>query len=272
VIGCGNIGGRLAERLPALGLEVLKNDPPLAERAEQAGTAHGYLPLEAVLEASDVVTLHVPLTHAGDHPTYHLLDAGALRRMKSGAWLVNTCRGPVVSNSDLKAVRKAGYLGQVVLDVWENEPTPDLDLLPLVNLATPHIAGYSYDGKVWGTVMIYRALMCHLGREPAWDVAALFEPTPEDRGALSVPGEGLSQAAWLDALARQMYDIEADDARFRTLAALPAAERGPAFSVQRTCYPRRRTFACHHLPEQLIPPAYREAVVEGLRVSLVEPD
>ncbi|ARA93502.1 erythronate-4-phosphate dehydrogenase [Rhodothermaceae bacterium RA] len=269
IVGCGNIGGRLAQRLPALGAAVLCCDPPRAEQAEREGRPHAYRPLAEVLAAADVVTVHVPFTRTGPHPTYHLLNAETLRQMPAQAWLLNTSRGAVVDNPALRAAREAGHLGGVVLDVWEGEPEPDVALLRRVDLATPHIAGYSYDGKVAGTRMLYDAVTAHFGLEASWTAEAELAAGPEDRLALTPPATDRPEAEWMHALIRQMYDIEADDARMRRLAELPAVERAATFTALRKHYPRRRTFALHTLPGAAVPPAYRTAVAEGLRVRLV---
>ena len=102
IIGCGNIGGRLAVRLPALGLRVLKNDPPLAARAEADGKPHDFVSLDAVLKKSDIITLHVPLTKQGRHATHHLINDTTLCSLNPASWLLNSSRGAVVSNEALK--------------------------------------------------------------------------------------------------------------------------------------------------------------------------
>lgn len=268
IVGCGNIGGRLARRLPALGVRVLRNDPPLAEAAERRGEPHPFVPLDAVLAAADVVTLHVPLTREGPHATRGLIGAEALRRMRSGVWLVNTARGPVVSNAALLDALAAGRPAATVLDVWEGEPNPDPELIRRVDLATPHIAGYSYDGKVTGTVMLYRAFLAHFGLPDVWETEAAFAAGPEDRLRLTPPEDALPETEWLDAVARQMYDLEADDRRFRRIPGLPSDERGAYFSRLRKTYPRRRAFARHVIAEKDVPPVYREALADGLGVRL----
>ncbi len=269
IVGCGAIGERLAVRLTTFGARVLKNDPPLAERAMEAGASHDFVALSEVLAEADVVTLHVPLTHAGPHATHHLFDQTTLNRLKPGAWLFNTARGAVVSNEALKEVLQAGRLGAVVLDVWEQEPTPDPDLLRRVDLATPHIAGHSYDGKLQGTCMLYHALTRHLGLPPAWDDAAALAPAPDDALTLTPPDATRSETAWLDALTRRMYDLPADDMRLRRLLTRPRDEHAAFFIDLRKHYPRRRTFRLHTLACHAVPEAYRAAVEEGLRVRLL---
>ncbi len=267
IVGCGNIGGRLAERLPAFGARVLKNDPPLAEKA---GASREYVSLDAVLAEADVVTLHVPLTRDGAHATHHLFDKTTLDRLKPGAWLLNSSRGAVIDNAALREVLEAGRLGAAVLDVWENEPTPDPALMRRVDLATPHIAGYSHDGKMQGAIMLYHALIRHLDCPPTWDAAAALAPGPDDYLALTPPDATLPETVWLDALARHLYDLPANDARLRGFLERPAEERGAFFSGLRKSYPRRRAFHLHTLARNAVPEAYREAVEHGLRVRMVD--
>jgi len=267
IVGCGNIGGRLAERLAALGLRVLKNDPPRAEQAAQAGRRHDFYALADLLAEADIVTLHVPLTRTGLYATHHLFDETTLNRLKPGAWLINTSRGAVIDNAALGSASRPGAL---VLDVWEPEPTPDLALVRKVDLATPHIAGYSYDGKVEGTRMLYRALIRYLGHTAAWDDAAAVAAGPEDRLVLTAPGTEASGEAWLDALVRQMYDLSGDDARMRGLLGRPQEAQASYFNDLRKRYPRRRTFRLHTLTRRAVPAVYRVAVTEGLGVRLVE--
>lgn len=267
IVGCGHIGGRLAERLPAFGARVLKNDPPLAAQPA-SGVAHAFVDLADVLENADVATLHVPLIRDGAYATRHLIGARELAQQPEGAWLINTSRGPVVDHEALKAARTAGRPAALVLDVWEGEPTPDPLLLDRTDLATPHIAGYSYDGKVQGTAMLYDALATHFGLPRSWDAQDALVPAPEDRLVLHPPDPTLPETAWLDALVRQMYAVEEDDARLRALLALPTDRHADYFARLRKDYGRRRAFSRHTLAAEAVPPPYRRAVQEGLRVRL----
>jgi erythronate-4-phosphate dehydrogenase len=281
IIGCGNIGSRLAQRLPAFGAAVLRNDPPLAAAAERAGQPHQFVALEHVLAECDVITCHVPLTSAGPHPTQHLIAECALAQLAPGAWLLNTSRGAVVSNASLAAALRRGAPGAVVLDVWEGEPAPDPELINLASLATAHIAGYSWDGKINGTIMLHRALVAALELDGGLDVdpaladrppaAAVLDaalaPGPGDRLLLEPPPPSLGEAEWLHALTAQLYDIEQDDARMRTLILLPQSARAAAFRELRRTHPRRRAFQRHVLPDAVLPAEHRIAVQEGLLVS-----
>ncbi len=267
VVGCGQIGGRLLQRLPHLGAEILLNDPPLALEMERQGRAHPFQPLEEVLSKADVVTVHVPLERQGPFPTVHLIGEEKLRKMKPGSWLVNTSRGPVVDNEALKhALSERGTPAGAVLDVWEGEPEPDAQLIRLVDLATPHIAGYAYDAKLRGTWMIYRALRGFLGEEDPGEM-------PSDVGGLpstllmGAPDPLLPDVEWQDMLVRGMYDIEVDDDALRRLASKDRID-GCRFGALRRDYPIRREFGVHSLPISSVPRQRLDAVALGLGVSL----
>jgi erythronate-4-phosphate dehydrogenase len=265
IVGCGHIGGRLARRLPALGLEVLCCDPPLAEQSGHAD----FVSLEVLLKEADVVTLHVPLTRTGPYPTFHLIDAAALAHMRAAAWLINTSRGAVVDSQALLAARRQGRPAAVVLDVWESEPTPDPELIAQVDLATPHIAGHSFEGKTQGTLMLVDALAHHLKLEPELNSRDFLQADPEEGWELIPPDPCLSETEWLANLVRQMYDIAADDARFRTLMLHASDEqRAERFRLLRRNYPRRRSFSRYRIERARVPEAFREAVTQGLGVQL----
>lgn len=268
IVGCGSIGGRLARRLPALGMEVLKNDPPRARAAEAEGRAHEFVSLDTVLQMADIVTLHVPLTEAGPDPTHHLVDATFLDHLNDGAWLLNTSRGAVVDGEALLAARRRGTVGSVVLDVWEDEPSPDPALIEAVDLATPHIAGYAYDGKVRGTQMLYEALCEELGVEPSWEGTAAIRPASKDALRCRAPDPRLSATDWRHHLARQAYDPAVDDALLRDLVELSADARGEAFGRLRAHYRRRREMQQHTVPTTAVPAEHRHAVEQGLTIQL----
>lgn len=266
IVGCGNIGGRLAHRLPALGVSVLQNDPPLADAAEARGEAHDFSPLERVLREADILTLHVPLTTDGPYPTYHLIGAAALEHLGTEAWLLNTSRGTVVDGTALQTALDGDQLDAVALDVWPNEPTPSPDLLRATDIATPHIAGYAYDGKVRGTSMLYRALCEHLGVEPSWHSDEALRPERPDGLRCNPPDPRLSKTTWLRRLAQQAYDLQTDDERMRALVEHSPAQRADAFSRLRKTYPRRRELQRHVVPGTAVPSRYEKALAEGLKI------
>ncbi len=252
IIGYGNIGGRLGARAPYFGLRILKNDPPREKKGQQ-----GFVDLDTILTQSDILTLHVPKSPE----TYHLIGDAELQSMKSGAWVLNTSRGNVIDNQALKRALKSGKIDAAVLDVWENEPVPDLELLRKVTLATPHIAGHSVDAKLQGTIMLYKAVIQHFQLQGEWDYERLLEehlPTP-----LSLDPE--PESGWLERLAQQLYDITLDDARMRKILHVPPQHIANTFRQLRRNYPPRRTFNRHTITE--IPSSHVQAVQQGLRVG-----
>ena len=233
IVGCGNVGSRLRQRLAGLGCLVKANDPPLQAKGES-----GLVSLEEAL-ACDVVSLHTPLTRDGEFPTWHLLDADRLAGLNATQLLINSGRGPAVDNEALKARLQQPDAPLVVLDVWEYEPDVDTGLLERVWLGTPHIAGYSLDGKVNGTEMIYRALCQHLGL-PVLRRAEQYLPEPP-LSLLAFTASARAEEALHTAI-RACYDIRYDDGLFRALLRLPQDERRAYFDQLRRHYRVRREF------------------------------
>jgi len=235
VIGAGNVGSRVAKKASALGMEVYLNDPPLQR---QTGDSK-YLPIEELFDC-DFITLHTPLTFEGIDRTFHLADKKIFKSLKSGCIFFNTSRGGVVDSSALKAAVKSGKLEAVALDVWEGEPNIDTELLEMVDIGTPHIAGYSLDGKVAGMIMIYKAACEYFGLGAKFDFEVFF---PEaDVPQLEVnPQVGTEQDVLLGAV-NEVYDIKEDDFRLRQILDKQVVERGKFFSGLRKNYPVRREF------------------------------
>lgn len=148
VVGVGHVGTKVVEVGRRLGMKVLQCDPPRAANGEQ-----GFLPLEVLKESCDVFTFHTPLTRAGACPTFHLADAAFFASLKKPVYLINTSRGEVVDNLSLLEALRNGAVQDAVVDVWENEPEISRALLERVIIGTPHIAGYSADGKSNATRM-----------------------------------------------------------------------------------------------------------------------
>ena len=234
IVGVGNVGRRVEAAAVALGMKVLRCDPPRT-RAEGAA---GFAALDEVIAAADILTLHVPLTDEGPDRTRRLFDAARLGELRPGAWLVNACRGPVLDGAAAAAARQGGRLGALVLDVFDPEPVVPPDVVAAADIATAHIAGHSLDGKAAGTAMVYRAACAFLGQPPRWE-ARLALPRPS-AAALSLDARELPDEAAALALVRRFYRIEPDDAALRAIAALPEAERGPRFRRFRDDYPSHR--------------------------------
>jgi erythronate-4-phosphate dehydrogenase len=240
IIGCGNVGGLLYQRLKAQGVTVRCYDPNLTLAQNPDLTS-----LDEVL-ACDVISMHTPLVTIGPHPSFHLLGRKELRQLKPGAVLINCGRGPVIDNQALLEVLTERDDLRVVLDVWEPEPDISLELLDKVLLGSPHIAGYSYDGKLNGTEMIYQALCRHLGQPPQVTLAQLVPPLDDNQ--LLVDETTLQTGDIFkiaQKLIQQVYDIAADDARLRELArqaCTGAVNFAEGFDGLRKHYPRRREF------------------------------
>ncbi|MBN2290473.1 MAG: 4-phosphoerythronate dehydrogenase [Candidatus Glassbacteria bacterium] len=261
VIGVGNVGSRVLARAEALGMRIIANDPPLADMTGDPL----YRPLEEAL-AADIITLHVPLTGQGRYPTSHLVDRDLLERVRPGTILINTSRGPVADTRAVKSALGAGRLAAAVLDVWENEPEIDLELLESTAIATPHIAGYSYDGKVNGTTMIYRAACGHFGLDPDWDPAGLLPPPAEP--VIRPSAAGSDPQSLLADIVPAAYDILADDRRLRLAAGLAAGERGGYFDRLRKQYPLRREFSAFTVEAGGSPPGLGHTLAGlGFRVK-----
>lgn len=234
IIGVGQVGRRVLKKAEALGLRALLNDPPLFD---QTGAAC-YRPLEEVLAKADIITLHVPLEKAGKYPTFHLADRNFFGRVRKNCVLINAARGAVMNSDDFLKARAAGKIARAVIDCWEGEPAYRRDVLPAADLATPHIAGYSLEGRVMGTVQVYRKLCDFLGRRPQLDLEALLPPAPE----IVLPAAGRLAEEALGEIVGRVYDIEADDRALRRSACADAGRRGRRFEKMRQNYPVRREF------------------------------
>ena len=210
VVGVGNVGSKVAEAASLLGMKVLLNDPP---RARREGP-QGFVSLDELMAQSDIVTLHVPLTKEGEDATWHLFDAARIARLRPDQFLFNSSRGPVVDNAALRDALKAKTLRGAVLDVWENEPDIDRELMGLVEYSTPHIAGYSADGKANGTTMSVRTVASVLGL-PLTDWTASGVPAPAQPLAFCIDAAGKSDAEVLAEAILHTYDVQRDSDALR---------------------------------------------------------
>lgn len=226
VIGVGNVGGKVSGAAEALGMKVLLNDPP--RQRKEKGDA--FVELDNILSRSDIITLHVPLNRGGRDNTYHLVDRRFIQRMKKDVILINTSRGAVVDEASLLEGVRTGKLSDVVLDVFEGEPDINTDLLSALTLVTPHIAGYSLDGKANGTIMSVRAMsrFFDLGLDN-WTPANIPLP-PETLLHADASESNRNEMLW--DLFQQTYDVTRDDRRLR--------ENPAAFEQFRGDYPLRR--------------------------------
>ncbi len=236
IVGVGNVGSRVRKMAATLGMTVILNDPPL----ERATGDPVYRPLAEVLEA-DFITLHVPLTRSGNDATMHLFDEQRIGAMRKPAVLINTSRGAVVDNAALRQALKDKRIGGAILDVWEPEPALDCGLLERVEIGTPHIAGYSLDGKTNAVSMVYGAYCSTIKREPRWNLDADQLPRPDTR-EIALPPDWQGTDGELDVLIRKCYSVLADDQALRDVCLSRTEDRGRQFQNLRTGYRIRREF------------------------------
>ena len=237
IVGVGNVGSKVETKCAALGMKVVLNDPPLAR---QTGDEK-YRPLDELYDC-DFITMHTPLTKEGKDATYHLAGEAFFDSLKDGAVFLNSSRGKVHDEVALKKAMQSGKLTGVMLDVWETEPKVDPWLLKNVDLSTPHIAGYSFDGKVGGMIMIYEACCKHFGLH-APHTAEDFLPAP-DVSEIVITGDQLKQdeERILHETVQQIYVINRDDFNMREILLQQEDEQAAWFDGLRKNYPVRREF------------------------------
>ena len=248
IVGCGNVGSRLARKLETLGIDCLVNDPPLQQSGD---VSRDWIDLDTLLRECDIVSLHVPLTRRGEHATFHLFDHSRLRRLRQGCLLVNAARGEVVDNSALLALLPERDDLAVFLDTWEGEPVINRELLRRVDLATPHIAGYSVEGRLRGTQMILDAAARHFDREPGWHMSQRLPPAQRIEGPID---------SWIDLFHRHCNIRRDHDA---LLAGVDLDDKAFAahFDGLRRVYPDRLEYERFEIAAQatcLPNPALRE--------------
>lgn len=220
VVGVGNVGSKVVNLGKALGMNVVYCDPP---RAEAEGLSD-FITLDELLRVSDIITFHVPLTFNGKYPTYHMLDSSNLHLCKPTVLVINSSRGGVVDEISLLEFLNHNPNAEAAIDVWENEPSYNSQFAKRTLVATPHIAGYSLEGKVMATKMVVDSISQYfgLGIDPWW-------PTPNPLEVKISIEENKS----LLSLVERTYDIEADDIRKQTCS----------FEEYRNTYAFRRDFS-----------------------------
>jgi erythronate-4-phosphate dehydrogenase len=239
VIGVGNVGAKVARIGELLGMTVLKNDPPRKRKEDPSQ----FVELTEVLQKADIISLHVPLETNGDDATFHLVNSDFIEQLSKKPLLINSCRGEV---TDTMAVKQALYQGKLeafVADCWENEPAVDLELLNAAFLATPHIAGYSRDGKALGTLMSVRAIDAFFGLNlNNWTPSGVELP---EYPLIAIDGTGMSSQEIIRKAILHTYDIRNDDVRFRN--------QPSDFEKLRGDYPVRREFPAYNIRATNIP-------------------
>lgn len=231
IVGVGNVGSKVSNLARILEMNVLLNDPPRARKEGEDGFAG----IEQVLMESDIVTAHVPLNPSGEDCTLNLFSEDSFSMMRRGSWFINTSRGEVTDTMALKNVLDSGKLMGTVLDVWEKEPDIDTELMERAFISTPHIAGYSSDGKAKGTSMVVNALCKFFGfplRD--WYPDNISDPAAP---VILLNCRGKSDEDVMREAVLHSYNIEDDSLRLK---------HAPSeFEGQRGDYPLRREFPAY---------------------------
>lgn len=234
IVGVGNIGKAVKSKLDALGIRYLLVDP-IRESNEYPEGNSPFVSLEQAIAEADIVTLHTPLTLDGEHPTMHLIDESKLSLLKPGAVLINACRGEVIDNHALlEHMQDENNETILVMDVWEGEPNPLPELIPLCDIASAHIAGYSLEGKSRGTEMLYHKVCDLFGLDKTKSLADML---PEAEIATHAISQAPDRVSELKSLVHMVYDVRRDDQLFRELLALKG------FDWLRKNYPVRREWS-----------------------------
>ncbi|MDR7122939.1 4-phosphoerythronate dehydrogenase [Rheinheimera soli] len=243
VVGVGNIGRVLVSALQALSIKVLCCDPQRA--AAEPDFPH--IPFEELLPQLDIVSFHVPLVKTGPDATVDLLNTQSLKLLKAECAVINACRGEVTNNNALLNEAQSGHKRALVLDVWANEPEPDVRLIPFTDIATAHIAGHSIEGKARGTEMLYQALCLQLGFTPEKTLAQVLPAAQVSEVKIN------SNFGLLDVqnLTRLLYDVRRDDTLFRFYMMQQQKKQG--FDWLRKSYPPRREYSSVRLTGQEVP-------------------
>jgi len=227
IVGVGNIGSMLYEKALSIGMNVVLNDPPMAKENR------AFIDLESALCDADYVSFHVPLTYDGEFPTAGMINESLLSMMKDGAVLINAARGrTMVADALLNHVDR---FDAMILDVWPEEPIVSDELVSKVRIATPHIAGYSFDGKCSGTGMIYRAATNFFFEPETWSEAKVLDTVEVEPITFTKKG-GISEVLLT------AYDLFGDDSRFRAICKESGDDRVALFTSLRKNYPRRYEF------------------------------
>jgi len=228
IVGVGQVGSRVAKTCEILGMKVLLNDPP-RERKEGAPN---FVSLAIIQDEAYIITFHVPLNLACEDATFHLVNENFLQNLKKQPLIINSCRGEVFDSDAVYNAREANDISGLIIDCWENEPELDMDLLNFVDFGTPHIAGYSKDGKANGTKMSVQAIsrFFNLGID---DWKPINVELPENP-VIEIDGDQRREYSILAEAVLTTYDIENDDDNLR--------EAPHAFEQLRGDYPVRREF------------------------------
>ena len=255
IVGVGHVGNKVAQLCETVGMTVLLNDPP-RERVEDP---ENFVSLKRIQEEADIITFHVPLNMTGKDATFHMADEPFLQNLKKKPLLINSCRGEVFDSEALYNAYEAGDISGFILDCWENEPDIDLELLNISEYGTPHIAGYSKDGKANGTKMSVQAVsrFFNLGIDN-WKPENVEEPK---NPLIKIDGEQRRDYSILAEAILSTYQIENDDEALK--------DTPHHFEQLRGDYPVRREFAAHTIEAKNVERKTLE-ILQKLRFNILE--
>jgi erythronate-4-phosphate dehydrogenase len=228
IVGVGHVGSKVARFCETIGMKVLLNDPP-RERKEEP---EQFVSLKTIQNEADIITFHVPLNLNGEDATFHMVNEKFIQNLKKKPLLINSCRGEVFDSASIKNALQTEVISGFIADCWENEPDIDLELLKLADYGTPHIAGYSKDGKANGTKMSVQAIsrFFNLGIDN-WEAENVELP---EKTTIEIDGNQRREYSILAEAILSTYDIETDDEALR--------ENPQQFEKLRGDYPVRREF------------------------------
>ena len=225
LVGVGHVGHAVIEAIRPLGVQILLNDPPQKEALRKAGKPHEFfLKMEELQEKCDIISFHTPLITKGPYPTFHLANKTFFNALKKQPIIINTSRGAVVDNTDVLQALKDGIIRDALIDTWENEPNINQELLNLIYIGTPHIAGYSADGKANATRMALTALCNHFHLPVTFQIRVPQLPEEE------LPAPNLTETE----RALVLYNPHADSLKLKSHPTM--------FEELRGNYPLRREF------------------------------
>ncbi len=245
VVGYGNVGSRVVQKLTALGIKTFIYDPPRALIHDDVE----YVDWQKI-KSCNVITAHVPLTTEGDYPTKRMFDSDFFSALTTDSLFINTSRGGAVDETALLKQLETKKIN-LILDVWQNEPEINTTLVSKANISTPHIAGYSFDGKCRGTEMIYRAACKQLNTKPGWDTAAVLVDN-EKNNILQYSADAIDDVQGLWSLLNGAYSIEADSQKLIETMSLDTELRSVQFDLLRKNYPKRREFSFYKVSSDSI--------------------
>jgi len=252
VIGAGNVGSKVARFCSVIGMNVLVNDPP---RQRKEGDT-GFVTLHEIQQNADIITVHTPLTYEGEDKTFHLLDEKFIDECENDIFLINSARGEIMDTQAVLAALKFGKIKEAIIDCWENEPSIDYDLLDHTFISTPHIAGYSRDGKANGTKMSIQAISRKFGLGiDNWECSNIELP---ENTHIQLDGTDKTDQEILTEAILKTYPIMEDNKRLKFSPV--------TFEKQRGDYPVRREFPVYTIqPVNIGPEALKVLVDLGFK-------